>query len=780
MRTAHSTMRRRIIAALISAIASAIAAGCTAGQPDRAPGPTPRPPGGTTQTAPVNAFPPLADRKATGARVVVNDVAAAGNRVVSVGQYADGQGTVTFGYSLDGGQTWRPGMSPAPEQALTETAFDVAVRATPQGMTWVATGVVETHVATWTSRDGISWERHILDPGIADPKQDGVTELVAAGEGFYAGGRSYDASADVTHPRAWTSVDGVTWTRHKLPGRGEVSALTVRGDTVVAVGGTDDDVRVWKSTDQGRAWTTVSKIPRASIDEHFNRHLDGVVVDGKDFVAIGSYYGADDYHPMLLRSKDGSRWRVDERDIALDLDGGSFGRRLVSHNGELVAVTETNQTLAQAKLYRWNREEWRPMTDSRPKGDKAVWSVNGVARSSEGWVAAAARDLDNSEEAQLWLTREPWNFVRRGLPAAPRTTPVLSPVGLVPWHGATRVIGEAQDSRAMWTQTDDGVFGTPQQLNLGADANIEGLAADGAVLLAYGSTTGGNTNHATTWRSADGKTFTASGRDTFEKVAPYSSSTITRVHKLGNVWFAVGERTSNADLNASALIFTSVDGAHWTPGKAARLMKKARGKIWYDVTDLAGDHDRRRSMTDITRTSHDLLAVGDTEENGPKRATVWHSVNGSVWQSKVIGAAGFDRSGIGFAASIGTRTVLYGWAGLKGHNDTTPYVWSSDDGGQSWRGRSVGTEGDDADYLVATDTAFVVTGSGDAEVSHPWLMQSGDAETWQPLTLSGVQAAADEQVWLSDAAAQGHELICLVRVVNRAGAGTTLVRQAVG
>ncbi len=483
---------------------------------------------------------------------------------------------------------------------------------------------------------------------------------------------------------------------------------------------------------------------------------------------------------MILRSSDGLRWQVDTAGYVLGAGRGSRG--VVSQAGEVAAVVRTNQTLDRESMYRLRRDAWLPVSDPRPDDDQAVWTINGMARSRQGWVAASSRSLDNAQSSQLWLSRTPrsLDLARVAAPPPPRQQAVVAPFEIARWSGAWRAIGEANDRRAVWSQTDDRGFGTPQALDLSAATNIHGLVTDEQSLPAYGSTTGGNASHATVWRSTDAKKFAASPRDTFEKVTLYSSSSIASLRRYGKLRIAVGDRTSNGDLNASALVYTSIDGRRWTAGEADRILTYHGGEAWEDVTDLAGDHDRKRSMRDVTQTSQEYLAVGSSEENGPSQATIWHSTTSRNWRSEVIGAKGFERSAVSSAATIGDRTVLYGWAGRRGETDTTPYVWTSGDRGVSWRGRAVGRPGEDADFLVATDTHFVITGATNEEVPHPWLLQSVDGASWRPLGLSGYPPAADRQTWLSDVEAEGSDLVLLIKTVAGTTARSAWVRQTVG
>ncbi len=281
MNTARPMARPWLVAAVVIAPA---AAGCTAETPPPASVPKPAPAQSTPapRTASVTAFPPLAGRHPSGARIGIQDVAADGDRVVSVGQYSDGVSTATFGYSKDGGRTWRSGAAAATTWTAGEGASQVAVRTGRKPVTWVATGTAGKHFASWTSRDGTTWRRHFIDPAVIDPDTEDPGELVATSAGFFVVGRFVDAAGD-SHPRIWASQDGVSWAERRLPGRAAVTGLAARDSILVAVGASDDDAFVWRSVDGGRTWAGVPRVPRVAIDEEFNRSLNDVAVDQRGF-----------------------------------------------------------------------------------------------------------------------------------------------------------------------------------------------------------------------------------------------------------------------------------------------------------------------------------------------------------------------------------------------------------------------------------------------------------------------------------------------------------------
>ncbi len=96
--------------------------------------------------------------------------------------------------------------------------------------------------AAWTSPDGVTWTR-IADDVTARSFMTGVT---AGGPGLVAVGLDLSGSTAV-----WTSVDGITWSQapHDDAVFGSypdwISDVTVGGPGLVAVGGNSDDAAVW-------------------------------------------------------------------------------------------------------------------------------------------------------------------------------------------------------------------------------------------------------------------------------------------------------------------------------------------------------------------------------------------------------------------------------------------------------------------------------------------------------------------------------------------------------
>ena len=141
----------------------------------------------------------------------------------------------------------------------------------------------------------------IMDVAVAAPRYVAVGVV----PGNDAAGRSVPTTG------AWTSPDGLRWTRARgASTRGRMVALAAGHGRVVAVGDastlpgeTDQRGAIWVSSD-GRSWTRVADlpVPTPSI-------LADVVATPSGFVAVGSFFSTSQpVHAMALVSRDGVRW----------------------------------------------------------------------------------------------------------------------------------------------------------------------------------------------------------------------------------------------------------------------------------------------------------------------------------------------------------------------------------------------------------------------------------------------------------------------------------------
>jgi hypothetical protein len=184
------------------------------------------------------------------------------------------------------------------------------VLATPDG--FIAGGSVgpellDRHARFWRSPDGVEWQP-IPDDATAFATSE-VRAIARLGDGYVATGITGSVQ-DVTGSVAWTSPDGVTWTRHDDPalGAGRAVALaTPPWGGIVAVGSdrTEDEALAWTSPD-GRSWTLA---PSEASRQYYGKiRMTDVTVAGGELVAIGNYVGVQRGTATSWVSTDGLRW----------------------------------------------------------------------------------------------------------------------------------------------------------------------------------------------------------------------------------------------------------------------------------------------------------------------------------------------------------------------------------------------------------------------------------------------------------------------------------------
>jgi len=232
--------------------------------------------------------------------------AGAGDAVVAVGR--SGQTPVAW-TSVDGVAWQRHAVSVLEHNGVAERM--TAVVASKRG--YIAGGSVgpelfERHARFWTSMDGIDWQPVPDDPAAFANSE--VRAITTFGQGFVAVGvvgTAQQASAAV----AWTSADGLRWTRVDDPsfaGGVAVAVVAAPFGGLVAVGSDLDrrEAVAWTSPD-GRRWT---RAPSEASREHSGGYtwMTDVVGIGDQVIAIGEYQGLQRGTATSWVSLDGIRW----------------------------------------------------------------------------------------------------------------------------------------------------------------------------------------------------------------------------------------------------------------------------------------------------------------------------------------------------------------------------------------------------------------------------------------------------------------------------------------
>ncbi|HJP88479.1 MAG TPA: hypothetical protein VJ850_05530 [Candidatus Limnocylindrales bacterium] len=289
---------------------------------------------------------------------ILADVAVAGDRLVAVGYTFIAGAWTADSWTSTNGNHW----SLAPVDTRPGS-FATSVTAR-RGGGFVAVGRVGSEPAAWRSDDGRSWAAAAVDGLDRDPGRlpERIETVLATADGLIAGGsqgpelgdrrarfwRSIDgatwtplpddaafAGAEVisiasatdrgyvalgrvgtgqraTSSIAWTSADGMAWTRREDPALagGLVAAIVAKeagGWLAVGSDGDEREAVAWSSTD-GVAWT---RAPREDSRLHSGEkiRMTDVVATSEGYVGIGNFVGLQFGEGTSWVSLDGVTWR---------------------------------------------------------------------------------------------------------------------------------------------------------------------------------------------------------------------------------------------------------------------------------------------------------------------------------------------------------------------------------------------------------------------------------------------------------------------------------------
>jgi hypothetical protein len=269
----------------------------------------------------------------------------------------------------------------------------------------------------WRSVDGQNWERaHIdLGPGIVDRFSFPVAAIAAGPRGYVMVGYTQtlapNGSDGQAHAVAWTSPDGIAWTRAAdsaemdvgpclegpaTPECGGMRAVVTTPDGYIAVG----RARTGRSPGDIRpaAWTSPDGLTWARADGglDFNGWLAGVTVAGPRLVAVGGMCEQDCFTStvvgMAATSRDGSSWTAVPVPDAADFSAVAYPGGPIFAVGLHTRVGSEGPTDLQ--LWRSNDGVvWEPVTGLPTPSDVSVYqSVDITASPSRVVIAGWLQD----------------------------------------------------------------------------------------------------------------------------------------------------------------------------------------------------------------------------------------------------------------------------------------------------------------------------------------------------------------------------------------------------
>lgn len=299
--------------------------------------------------------------------------------------------------SADGSAWQRVASLPAPQGSSISAA-----ETGPDGGL-VAVGTSGGAAAVWRTIDGLTWTLESLPAAPGAGATESLTAVARAGAGYVAGGSVVSATGRTA--TLWRSADGVAWIRVAagLPsGSSEVRgiATAVGTGTVVAVGISGDERRgtaaVWRSTDEGSTWQSVSSPALAG-----GRMLATVAGSG-GFVAVGET--TDQAGAMAWTSADGLNWSSAADQPALSNGGFQMVMTAVARDGDGYDAAGWKTDAGNGSAVVWRSKDGRDWT-RLPQDDSFSGAGMDAILATPRIFAAGTMGWPDTHAAQVWVAR---------------------------------------------------------------------------------------------------------------------------------------------------------------------------------------------------------------------------------------------------------------------------------------------------------------------------------------------------------------------------------------
>ncbi len=250
-------------------------------------------------------------------------------------------------WTSDDGDTWA-----LHDMGATEFTFPVALAGGPDGDV-VAVGRSGMTPVAWSSVDGLTWQRHPVPVLGRDGVAERMTTVVAAERGYVAGG-SVGPELLERHARFWTSVDGRAWEPVRDDpeafANAEVRAIATVEGRFVAVG----VVGTAQAFTRAVAWTSPDGVAWTRIEDPAFEAAVAVALAGAPFgglVAVGSEVGRRE--AVAWTSPDGRAWTRAPSEMSRQHPGGyAWMTDVVAIDDRVIAIG-TFQGLQRGTATSW-------------------------------------------------------------------------------------------------------------------------------------------------------------------------------------------------------------------------------------------------------------------------------------------------------------------------------------------------------------------------------------------------------------------------------------------
>lgn len=409
--------RRAVRNATLLASVLAVA-GCSAFQPTSSPTPSGGPPGSaappvlgidwakaTSVEAPKNFGVDPSASAYTGTHPILR---IPGQAMIADVAGLPGGGYVAVGYVPN---DWTPAAWTSPdglrwsihEFDTTGFTFPVSLAVGPDGRI-VAGGRSGRHPVTWTSEDGVAWQRHLAAIPEGSLVAERITSIVAGSSGYVAGGSVGPELFD-RHARFWTSADGVGW--DAVPddpatfADAEVRAITRGGPGFVAVG----VVGPAQEPSAAVAWTSADGVTWTRVDDA--SFAGGIAVSVAaapwgGLVAVGS--DLDRRNAVTWISTDGRAWTRAPDEASRQHSGGYAWMTDVVGIGDVAIAVGEYQGLQRGTAIAWVSRDGLHWTEARSAPAQEQGEFYAITAGGPGAIVVGSFGAPDSYVPTIWVS----------------------------------------------------------------------------------------------------------------------------------------------------------------------------------------------------------------------------------------------------------------------------------------------------------------------------------------------------------------------------------------
>jgi hypothetical protein len=304
-----------------------------------------------------------------------------------------------------------------------------------------------------------------------------------------------------------------------------VNSIAAAGSLRLAVGAADGHPAIWRRAADG-TWTLISASPAVSRRPGMESLLS-VAHGPAGWIAVGTADSQGSQQPVVLTSADGAAWRA-VSSTAFTVPGISVMGVAASQNGYVVVGRQMSNGRTFAAMW-WSGDlrNWTGGSNGGLDGRLESSAVYAVGATATGFVAAGTHGGSHT----IWTSADGKNWSVYDVPMPAGVTAAL--LQQVAVNGSRVVtagylVDKGGDAPVVVVSADGGK--TWRQIMLSAPGGVGAvttLTAAGNGFVAAGVAGPAGDQHAVTWSSPDGMTWSAA--------APVSAGQITALSAVGAV-----------------------------------------------------------------------------------------------------------------------------------------------------------------------------------------------------------------------------------------------------